>query len=369
MNFDFSDEQQALRAQLRKSFERELSLGEARSALEGRQPFSEAGWTLLAKLGVLGAAAPEGYGGLGLGRLELCVAAEEIGRQVLPVPFVSSIGLALEAIHRFGSPAQKERLVPALANGTVIGCAAFSELRDGRVDRAPETSFANLHLHGTKSPVADGGIAALAVVLAREGEDTSLVLVDLDADGVTRRSLTTVDPSRDHVELTFSDASAEHLGTPGNGVEKVEKLMNGAAVLTAFEQIGGADRALETAIEYAKTRHSFGRPIGSYQAIKHKLVEVYIKNQIARAHAYYGAWALAGDRPELSRAAAAARVAATDAFSYAAQETLQAHGGIGFTWEHDCQLFYRRARLLALEHGSRPRWQEALVSNLELDVT
>ncbi|MGH7012258.1 MAG: acyl-CoA dehydrogenase family protein, partial [Caulobacteraceae bacterium] len=220
-------------------------------------------------------------------------------------------------------------------------------------------------LSGTKVPVTDGDIANLAVVLAREAGRVSLFLVDLSAGGGRAETLQTLDPTRSVAKLTFEGAPAERLGEAGEGMALAEGLLDRAAVLLAFEQIGGADRALEMAKGYALERYAFGRPIGSYQAIKHKLADIYIKNELARSNAYYGAWALDSGAAELPLAAAAARVAATEAFWNAAKENLQTHGGIGFTWQVDCHLLYRRAQQLGLVAGGAKAWKEKLVGQLE----
>jgi alkylation response protein AidB-like acyl-CoA dehydrogenase len=202
------------------------------------------------------------------------------------------------------------------------------------------------------------------VAVARSGRDTVLCLVEPHASGLTIEPLDSVDPSRPHARITFDGAVAEPLGE-GQGWNTVERLLDGAAVLLAFEQIGGAERALEMARDYAVERHAFGRPIGSYQAIKHKLADVWIANEIARSNAYFGAWALANEAPELPVAAATARVAACQAFWLASKECIQTHGGMGFTWELDCHLYYRRANLLGAQIGSERTWKDRLVARLE----
>ena len=202
-------------------------------------------------------------------------------------------------------------------------------------------------------------------MLAKEGGQPGLFLVDLAGAGVTRETLKTLDPTRGAARLTFAGAPAERLGEAGEGLALVEQVLDRAAVLLAFEQVGGADRCLEMAKDYALERYAFGRPIGSYQAIKHKLADIYVKNELARSNAYYGAWALNTGAAELPMAAAAARIAACEAFWFAAKENIQTHGGIGFTWEMDCHLFYRRARQLGLVAGGAKGWKERLVSQLE----
>ena len=202
-------------------------------------------------------------------------------------------------------------------------------------------------------PVTDGDVADLAVVLAKEGGQLGLFLVDLAGAGVARETLKTLDPTRGVAKLTFTGAAAERLGAAGEGMALAEQVMDRAAVLLAFEQVGGADRGLEMAKDYALERYAFGRPIGSYQAIKHKLADIYVKNELARSNAYYGAWALNTGAAELPIAASAARVAACEAFWFAAKENIQTHGGMGFTWEVDCHLYYRA--LAAARPGRRRR--------------
>lgn len=221
-------------------------------------------------------------------------------------------------------------------------------------------------MHGVKLPVTDGDIADVAVVLATENSSTGLYLVELDGPGVTRETLVTLDPTRSVAQLTFAAAPAQLLGKHGEGLRLAEGVLNRAAVLLAFEQLGGADRALEMGTDYALSRYAFGRPIGSYQAIKHRLADIYIKNELARSNAYYGAWSLGAGDAQLPLAAAAARICASEAFWFAAKENLQIHGGMGYTWESSCHLFYRRAQQLGLVAGGSKGWKERLVRQLEL---
>ena len=177
-----------------------------------------------------------------------------------------------------------------------------------------------------------------------------------------------MDPTRSHARITFDDSAAEPLGADGEGWTTTQRLLDRAAVLFAWEQVGGANAALEMAKGYALERYAFGRPIASYQAIKHKLAQAYVKNTLARANCYYGAWALSTDADELPTAAATARVSATQAYYYASKENIQTHGGMGFTWEFDCQFHYRRAKLLSVNIGSEATWQDKLISAIERDA-
>jgi alkylation response protein AidB-like acyl-CoA dehydrogenase len=204
------------------------------------------------------------------------------------------------------------------------------------------------------------------VTLAKtRAAEVGLVLCELSSGQVQKEAVQSVDPSRPTARLTFSSTPAELLGECPDGYAAYRDLINRAAVLLAFEQVGAADRALSIARNYSLERFAFGRPIGANQAIKHKLADIYTRNEVARAHAYYGAWAISAESPAIPLAAAGARVAASDAFTFAAQENIQTHGGIGFTWESDCQLFYRRARLYALALGSSDNWKEQIVRSLE----
>ena len=360
MNFDYTDDQKALKDEVRKFLAAVAPITVARGVLEAPDMgYDAALWARIGEQGWCGAAVPEEYGGLGLGYVELCALAEELGRAVAPVPFASSVYLFAEALLVAGAEAQKAALLPLISSGELIGTLAVSE-GPGTLSAARiATKFENGRLTGTKLPVTDGMAASHAVVLAQEG----LVLVDLTGPGVRREMVSTIDPTRGAARITFYQAPAEPLA-PGNGHEQLARVHDRAAILLAFEALGGADRALEMARDYALERYAFGRPIGSYQAIKHKLADVFVRNEVARANAYYGAWALSSNAPELPVAAAAARVSASAAYALAAKENIQTHGGIGFTWEADCHFFYRRAKHLGLILGAPRDWKRRLADRL-----
>ena len=366
MNFDFSDDQKSLKDQARKFLGDKASIKAVRAVLDDAgTPFDRALWTAIAEMGWLGAAIPEEHGGLGLGRLELCVLAEELGRSLAPTPFASSVYLFAEGLMLAGSDAQKAALLPKIADGSAIGCLAVSEGPGAPTPQSIGCAFDGQTLTGTKIPVADGDVATHALVAAKEGAGVSLVLVDLTGPGVTRKTVKTLDPTRSHATITFDKAKAERVGPAGEGWALTESILDRAAVLLAFEQIGGAQACLDMAVDYAKNRYAFSRQIGSFQAVKHKLADMYVAIEVARSNAYYGAWALSADAPELPLAAAQARVAATEAYHLAAKENIQVHGGMGFTWDVDCHLYYRRAKLLAVQAGAPGVWKEKLVSRLE----
>jgi alkylation response protein AidB-like acyl-CoA dehydrogenase len=367
LNFDYSDDQKHLKDEARRFLDDRAPLSVARAVLEDAQAgYDPALWRGVAELGWCGAAIPEAYGGLGMGYVDLCALAEELGRALAPIPFASSIYLFAEALQIAGSEAQKLELLPAVAGGELIGTLALSEGPGPVTPARLRTRFAKGGLTGEKLPVSDGLAAGRAVVLAADGDDRpGLYLVDLNGPGVAREGLSTVEPSRGAAKLLFTDAPAAPLGASADGAELLARILDRAAVLLAFEQVGGADRCLEMARDYALERYTFGRPIGSYQAIKHKLADVYVKNQVARANAYYAAWALSTGAEELPIAAAGARIAASAAYWLASKENIQTHGGFGFTWEADCHLFYRRARQLGLIIGAPRDWKRRLVDRLE----
>ncbi|MCA1393182.1 acyl-CoA/acyl-ACP dehydrogenase [Bradyrhizobium sp. IC3195] len=369
MNFDFSDDQKQLRDQARKFLAEKCSPKAVRVVLDGKAPYDKELWKGLAEMGFLGVAIPEEFGGAGAGHLELCVIAEEMGRANAPVPFSSTVYLAAEALLIAGSDAQKKKWLPAIASGEAIGTLALFEGKGNPSPKNVKLTAANGVLNGVKKPVADGAIADFAVVAARTGssgrdDDISLFLVDLKAGGVDVKSLTNLDPTRGQAEITFKDAKAEPLGAAGDGWSILTQVLDRAAVLCAFEQVGGADRALEMGRDYALDRIAFGRQIGSFQAVKHMLADMYVSATLARSNSYYGAWALSTNAAELPEAAAAARISATQAFQHCAKNNIQVHGGMGFTWEFDCHMYYRRANAMALGLGSLTYWEDQLIDRM-----
>ncbi len=366
MNFDYTDDQKFLKGEARKFLEARCTPAVVRGVLDDpKRSYDEGLWKAVAEMGWLGASIPEAHGGLGLGRIELCAIAEELGRVVAPIPFASTVYFLAEAVMLAGSDQHKGFVLPKIASGEWIGCFATAEGPGPVTPASIKCKVEDGKLTGTKIPVTDGDCANIAVVLATENGKPGLFFVNLGDGGVERETLTTLDPTRGAAKLTFDGAGAWRLGGEGEGFVLMEQVFDRAAVYLGFEQLGGADRALEMAKAYALERFAFGRAIGGYQAIKHKLADMYVKNELARSNAYYGAWALATDAAELPLAASATRVAASDAFWFAAKENIQTHGGMGFTWEVDCHLYYRRAKQLGLVAGGAKVWKERLVTQLE----
>ncbi|HEY8949118.1 MAG TPA: acyl-CoA dehydrogenase family protein [Rhizomicrobium sp.] len=370
MNFDFSDDQKMLRDQARKFLSEKCTTKTVRKVFTSGDGYDKALWKQIAEMGWHGTAIPEEFGGLGLGYLELCVIAEELGRALAPVPFSSTVYLFAEALLAAGTDEQKKKYLPKIASGELIGTFARAEGAGAVTPKSIRTTFKGGKLSGKKLAVADGMDADFAIVLARSSDDagergTALAIVDLKASGVKRTAEESIDPSRKHAVIEFDGASAEALGKAGEGWSISANVLNRAAIMTAFEQVGGSDSCLAMAKDYAMQRYAFGRLIASYQAIKHKLADMYVNTELARSNAYYGAWALSTNARELPLAAAAARVSATQAFDYASKENIQTHGGIGFTWEADCHFYYKRSRELGLSLGPQRTWKEKLVSELE----
>ncbi|MET0658229.1 MAG: acyl-CoA dehydrogenase family protein [Steroidobacteraceae bacterium] len=356
MNLDYSDSDKEMKAELRRILQKACPLTRVRKVLDGDANESRRVTAELGEMGWLSAALPEAYGGQGLSYVALCGIAEELGRALAPTSYGSTVFLLAETLLVAGTEAQKQSLLRALGSGKRIGTLALVE---GAGPIAPEQvscTWGAGKLQGEKMAVADGLDADLAIVSAKSDSNVQLFLADLTHPTVTRTAQKSMDPTRPLARLTFRDAPAQPLGD-GADWSVLARVLDRAAVLFAFEQVGGADAALEMGRDYALSRYAFGRPIGSFQAIKHKLADVYIANELARSNAYYAAWALSKGAPELPLAAATARVAACEAFERAARENMQVHGGVSATWAHDCHLFYRRARHLGSCIGTVNQWR------------
>jgi acyl-CoA dehydrogenase len=361
MNFDFSDDAKALRDQARRFLEERAGPAVARRAMGGDAPYDANLWKAVVELGWTAARVPEAQGGLGLSAEEACVLAEEIGRSLAPVPFLSTLA-ATEALIAAGTPEQQAKWLPGIADGSLVGTVAWAEGDASSPAATKRVRASGGTLSGTKTPVPDLMAADFAVVTATGADGPVLHLVDLRGPGVTREAIETIELVRRHGTLTLGSAPAEPMGDAA----AFHAWLDRAAVLGAWEAIGTGSAAMEMALAYAKERVAFGQRIGRYQGVKHKLADMYVKLELARAHAMHGAWAMSTNAPELAHAAAAARCAALDAVKLCAEENVQLHGGIGFTWESDCQFYYRRNRQLAFALGSRTWWADRLVRALEL---
>ena len=329
-------------------------------------------WRRLAQeIGVAGLSIPERFGGAGASAQEDAVVAEELGRSLAPTPYLSTVALAANLLLASGDEPAGATYLPPIAAGELTATAAY-RAADGGVtpDRLPVSAVetpGGWRLSGTASFVLDGAGADLVLVLARGGDDRVLLFaVPGDASGLDRRPMRTLDHSRPQAVLTFDDVPAgAPLGGGANAWPWLESALRRATVTLAAEQVGGADRALEAAVEYAKLRVQFGRRIGSFQAIKHRCADLAVENDRARSALMHATWAaVEGSLEQQREAAAMAALVCGPAFVRAAQESIQLHGGIGFTWEHPAHRYFRRAKadLVALDD---PRaYQEQLLDAL-----
>lgn len=369
MNFDFSQDEKLIRDQVSKFLDEHSDTKVMRQVVDGKSSYSPEVWKGLVDMGLTGTAIPEAYGGVGVGYPALCLIAEQLGAHLTPTPFSSSVYLATEAILACGTQTQKEEWLPKLAAGEIIGTVAVVETVEEVTEASIQASITDNQLSGNKLIVPDGGIADFAVVLAKSPKGNqsallSLCIVDLKHESVTRKPIDTIDPSKNSTSIEFKQTPIEILGDQTDGWTVLSHVYDRAAILFAFEQIGGAQSALDMAVGYAKERFAFGRPIGSFQGLKHMMADMYVALKLAESNCYYAAWALATESDELPLAAATARVSATQAFQLCARDNTQVHGGMGFTWEFDCHLFYRRSNYLTLQLGGLTTWEDKLVNNL-----
>ncbi|HEX9467134.1 MAG TPA: acyl-CoA dehydrogenase family protein [Acidimicrobiia bacterium] len=374
MNFAFSDEQDQLRDAVRKFLDAKSPSTEVRRLMDTTEGYDPAIWKQMAQeLGLQSLHIPEEYGGQGFTFVELGIALEEMGRVLLCAPYFSTVVLAADAIMNAGTADQQGELLPGIVSGETIAALAFTE-PNGKWDAVGITMEASgsgdsYTLDGTKMFVIDGHIANLIVVAARlagtSGEEgISFFTVDADAAGLTRTSLATMDQTRKQARLDFAGVAAKPLGTPGTGWPALSKTLDQAAVCLANEMVGGAQKVLEMSVEYAKVRVQFGRPIGSFQAIKHKCADMLLEVESGKSAAYYAAWAAAEDNEELPVVASLAKAYCSDAYFQVTAENIQIHGGIGFTWEHDAHLYFKRAKSSEILFGDATYHRELIAQRI-----
>ena len=366
MNFAFSTEQEELRSMIRDFLADRSPESEVRRLMETEEGFDPAVWSQMGdELGLLGLAIPEEYGGAGYGFVELGVVLEETGRALLCAPYFSSVVLAANTVLHSGDDAARKDYLPGLASGQLRGTLALTE-DDGRWDEAGITLQARQAgdgwtLDGHKNFVLDGHTADLVLVAASTPRGTSLFAVDANSAGLTRTALPTMDMTRKLARLEFAGTPARLLGSEGAAWPVLARVLDLAAVALAAEQVGGAAKTLEMAVDYAKIRQQFGRPIGSFQAIKHKCADMLVRVESAKSATYYGLWAAAELNDELPSVASLAKAYCSDAYLHCAGENIQIHGGIGFTWEHPAHLYFKRAKTSQLLLGD-PSYHRELVA-------
>ncbi|MBV9380344.1 MAG: acyl-CoA dehydrogenase family protein [Streptosporangiaceae bacterium] len=371
MDFLFTDEQLELRATVR-----DFLAGKSAEETVRRLMATEAGydprvWRQMSdQLGLTGLAVPEEYGGAGFGYVELGIVFEEMGRALLCAPYLSTVALATEALLRCADEAARRDLLPGLAAGRTIGTLALLE-KPGRWDEAgvqtrASRTAAGWVLDGAKRHVQDGHIADLIMVGARTPAGVGLFAVDGAAPGLTRTSVPTLDQTRKQANLEFAGTPARLIGDDADGWRVLRRVLDTAAVLLAAEQVGGAFRAVEMAAGYARVRVQFGRPIGSFQAIKHLCADMLTEAEAARSAAYYGLWELAADSDDVPLAASLAKACCSQAYSRIAGDAIQVHGGIGFTWEHPAHLYFKRAKACEAMLGTPGYHRDLLAARLGL---
>ncbi|MCU4187387.1 acyl-CoA/acyl-ACP dehydrogenase [Acidiferrimicrobium sp. IK] len=369
MNFAFSDEQEELRKAVRRFCEDKSPEAEVRRLMETTEGYDPAVWKQMGdQLGLQGLAIPEEYGGSGYSFVELVVVLEEMGRALLCSPYFSSVGLAANLLLASGDDGAKKEYLPGIAAGTTIATVALAEA-SGRWDEAGVTlqaagSGAGWTLTGEKLYVLDGHTASLVLVAARSVAGVSVFAVDRAAPGFTATPLSTMDQTRKQARLTFEGTPARLVGADGGGWAALAKMLDLAAVALAAEQVGGAQKVLEMAVEYAKVRVQFGRPIGSFQAIKHKCADMLLEVESAKSAAYYAGWAAGEDNDELPVVASLAKSYCSEAYFHTAAENIQVHGGIGFTWEHPAHLYFKRAKSSELLFGDPTYHRELLAQRI-----
>ncbi|MEE9609195.1 MAG: acyl-CoA dehydrogenase family protein [Myxococcota bacterium] len=354
MNFAFSEEQEAFRETLRRFLEEKSPSAEVFRLMETAEGYDPAAWKQMAEeLGLQGVHVPEAYGGQGFGFLELGIVLEEMGRTLVCTPYFSSACLATNAVLNAGSEEQRAALLPGLASGETIGTLALLEPGGDWDPAGVALAYARdgdqFLLSGSKSCVTDGATADLLVVAARRpgsraADGVTLFTVRGDAKGLAAAPVDPLDATRKLASLEFSGVRAELLGVEGEALAALAKTLDQACACLALESTGGAERCLRSAVDYAKQRVQFGRPIGSFQAVKHKCAEVLLELESARSAAYYASCMASEDSGELPLAASLAKACCGDAFLRAAAENIHIHGGVGFTWESDAHLYYKRAK-------------------------
>ena len=372
MYFTATTEHAMLRDSARSYLAEKAPVTRVREVMEGTDGFDRVVWNDIAGMGWQSMAIPEVYGGAGFSVLEQGVLMEEMGRALTPIPFLSAVVLGANAVLIAGSEEQRETYLPTIASGRQLIAVAIAEPGGGwstdDVALSAEDSTEGWRLSGKKAYVVDGQTANLLVVAARTSTGAvDLFVVDAEAAGVSIRPVGTMDLTRKLATIDFEDVGVvERLGNPDSGAAAVESLYDIAAVMLAYEQVGGAQRCLEMSVQYAKDRVQFGRPIGSFQAIKHKCADMLVEVEAARSAAMYAGWTLSNQDDDLPIAAALAKARCSEAFFSVAAETIQVHGGVGFTWEHDAHLFFKRAKADQLLFGAPSAWRAKLADRIGL---
>jgi alkylation response protein AidB-like acyl-CoA dehydrogenase len=366
VQFAFTDEQEQFRSAIRRFLNDKSPTTEVRRLMATAEGYDPQVWRQMSEeLALPGIAIPEQYGGAGFGMVELCIVAEELGRALLCAPFFSTSVLAANAILNAGTEEQKASLLPDLASGARLATLAITE-PNGSWDPASIETVARFRIDGTKSYVVDGHIADLLVVAARVPSSSGraglgLFTVDAKDAGVERRLLESMDPTRKLARIDFRGPHCTLLGELDDGAKRIQRTIDQATIALANEMMGGAQALLDSAVKYSKLRVQFGREIGSFQAIKHKLSDMLLEVELAKSASYCAAQAAAIDDPEWPALASLAKASASETYLHTAIETIQIHGGIGFTWDNDTHLWFKRAKSSEIFLGQPSYHRELLM--------
>jgi alkylation response protein AidB-like acyl-CoA dehydrogenase len=370
MKLAYSTEQAELRESVRRFLADRMPLTRVRELMDSADGADEKVWQYAgSQLGLQSLAIPEAYGGAGFTFTEQAIVLEELGAALYPGPYLASAVLAASALLASGDEQAKQDYLPGIASGETVATLAFTEDNgswepDATQLAAAPADGAGWVLDGHKSFVLDGHAATLLLVIARAQAGLSLFAVDADAPGLTRTMLATMDQTRRMARCEFSSTPARCIGEAGVGGAILARTLDVAAIALAAEQLGGAQRALDMAVSYAKIRHQFGRPIGSFQAIKHRCADLLLEVESLRSAVLYAAAALAEDSPEVPVLAALVKALASETYFHVAAENIQIHGGIGFTWEHDAHLYFKRAKASELFLGDVSYHRERLAARI-----
>ncbi|MBW3664391.1 MAG: acyl-CoA/acyl-ACP dehydrogenase [Actinobacteria bacterium] len=362
VDYTLTEEQELLRKTARRFLTDRVGSEKVRELMGTDSAHDADLWREAAGMGWHGLAIPEELGGAGYGFAELSIVLEEQGRAVYPGPFLSTVVLGANALLLGGSDEQKKEHLPAIAAGELTAALALLESAHGLTADTVELTVTDGVLNGRKRYVLDGHTADLVIVAARDDTDVNLFLVDGHADGVTRELTSTLDATRKQATLTFENVAAQPMPGGWDVVEQVQRL---AAAALACELVGVAQRSLEMALEYARGRYQFGRPIGSFQAIKHRLADMLVRTEHSRSAAYHAA-RTSDDPDEFPIASALAKAIASETATWVTGEAIQVHGGIGFTWEHDAHLYFKRAKAASLLFGDARHHRALLADALGL---
>jgi alkylation response protein AidB-like acyl-CoA dehydrogenase len=344
MNFGLSESQRILRDNARKFFANECAIPEVRRIMESATAHDAGLYRKMAEQGFTGIILPEQYGGLGLGKVEMVALLEEMGRALVPGAYFSSVCLAAPIINEAGSDGQKKHYLTPVAEGAKLATLAFAEANGSWHPNCIAMEADGSLLSGAKLFVTDAAVADFIVVAARLKGDLALFVVDAKQRGVAITPMPSLDLTRKVYSIAFDRVSGEPLASGAAARTALHRALNIAELALAAELVGGMQRGMEIAVEYSKTRKQFGKPIGSYQAVQHQCADMYFWTEGSRSAAQYAGWALDFQAPDAEKAVAIAKMYASDCGREVGNRTIQVHGGMGFTWENDCHLYYRRAK-------------------------